>query len=242
VSELLHPAIQDLERRLQDVPGWSPIDELYTLYTLACTTAHLPGDFLEIGSWCGRSTLTLGRAAQRIGMTNIRCIDLFPSGDDWKRNADGSYSFRVTLDGVTYGGYEDQTVWAEPYARDIAPLYRRPGGVFGIFQETLRANGLEHLVQVYRGNSALFARRIHPDFRCKLGFVDGDHSYDAVVQDIEVIDRHLVPGGWICFDDAHSHYRGVDRAIEDRILRNPAYELGQQMTRKLFVARKRMVG
>jgi len=60
-----------------------------------------------------------------------------------------------------------------------------------------------------------------------------------VCEDIERIERFLVPGGWISFDDAFSHYDGVNRAITDRIINSPTYELCQQMTRKLFVARRK---
>jgi hypothetical protein len=49
----------------------------------------------------------------------------------------------------------------------------------------------------------------------------------------------LLPGGWICFDDAFSHYDGVNRAIQDKVINSGRYELCQQMTRKLFVARRR---
>jgi len=55
------------------------------------------------------------------------------------------------------------------------------------------------------------------------------------------MDRYLVPGGWICFDDAFSYYDGVNRAIEDCIINNPGYELCQQMTRKFFIARKKSI-
>ena len=49
----------------------------------------------------------------------------------------------------------------------------------------------------------------------------------------------LVNGGWICFDDAFSCYEGVNQAIRELILADPQFDLCQQMTRKLFVARKK---
>jgi hypothetical protein len=74
--------------------------------------------------------------------------------------------------------------------------------------------------------------------RCKLAFIDGDHSYEAVTADIAAVERFLVPGGWICFDDAFSCYEGVDRAISDRIINSGRYDRCQQVTRKFFVARR----
>lgn len=74
--------------------------------------------------------------------------------------------------------------------------------------------------------------------RFRLAFIDGDHSYEAVCADIRNVERVLVPGGWICFDDAFTVYDGVNRAIDDLIINSGDYELCQQMTRKFFVARR----
>ena len=46
------------------VPGWSPLDRLLSLFEPAFVSAHLGGDLVEIGSWCGRSAVALGLAAR----------------------------------------------------------------------------------------------------------------------------------------------------------------------------------
>lgn len=222
---------------MEDIPGWTPIDQLYTLYCLVYLTEPLGGDILEIGSWCGRSTAVLGEAARHTKDTRICCIDLFPGKHDWWQNADGSYSFSVTVDGKVYGGYQDQTVWKEPFERDIAPLYEKHDSVFDFFRETIARRQLVDLVEAYRADSTVLASMPQRQFR--LAFVDGDHSYNAVCTDIRNIEKHLLEGGWICFDDAFTFYDGVDRAITDLIINSGAYDLCQQMTRKFFIARKR---
>lgn len=233
------PIINQLEEVLKDIPGWSPIDQLYTLFNIAYLTSDLEGDIVEIGSWCGRSAFALGMAARMIGNTKVYCIDLFPEKDDWRQNNDGSYSFKVTIDGITYGGYQDQTVWQEPFEKNIAPLYEKFNSIYDIFAETISKNHLQDMVIPYRGNSTMFVRSVTKSFKCKLVFLDGDHSYEVVCRDIQNMEDFLIEGGWICFDDAFSHYDGVNQAIEDLIINNPAYELCQQMTRKFFVARKK---
>ena len=50
----------------------------------------------------------------------------------------------------------------------------------------------------------------------------------------------LSPGGWLCFDDAFTSYEGVNRAVRERVLQSDAFDLSMQLTRKLFVARKRL--
>jgi predicted O-methyltransferase YrrM/SAM-dependent methyltransferase len=53
-------------------------------------------------------------------------------------------------------------------------------------------------------------------------WIDGSHDYEAVRQDIGAFVPHVVPGGWIVFDDAAGgKFPGVERAIADRM---PAFD------------------
>ena len=239
MNRMTIPMMKQIEEMVSTIPGWSPIDQLYTLFNLVYFNADVSGDIVELGSWCGRSTSILGMAARAIGNAKVICIDLFPEKNDWKQTADGSYSFEVTIDNKTYDGYKDQTVWKEPFEKDIAPLYENNNGVFDIFMETMKKNDLLDLVKPFKGTSEILSRVMPENFKCRLAFIDGDHSYEAVCQDIKNIEPFIVAGGWICFDDAFSTYDGVNRAITDLIINNPKYELCQQMTRKLFIARKK---
>ena len=152
------PVRNQIESLVEDIPGWSPVDQLYTLFQLAHYTADLPGDIVEIGSWCGRSALVLGLAARLAGPTRVYCVDLFPEKDDWTQNGDGSYSCRVTIDGQTYGGYQSQTVWQEPFERDIAPVYRRDHSLFGLFLENINKHQFQNVITPVKGNSDIFVR------------------------------------------------------------------------------------
>jgi predicted O-methyltransferase YrrM len=233
------PIAELIERATQEIPGWSPQDQLLTLFTLAFGSANLPGDILELGSWCGRSAVVLGLAAKISGKGKVHCVDLFPEKDDWYENSDGTYSFSVTIDGKRYGAYGEQTVWAEPYLRDIVPLYQRFSGTLEAFKIAIDTNGLTDWVTPYRADLERFAAMVPQDLSLRLAFIDGDHSYTAVARDIAIIERYLLPGGWICFDDAFSSYDGVNRAIEKHILESGRYQCCQQMTRKCFVAQRR---
>jgi predicted O-methyltransferase YrrM len=121
----------------------------------------------------------------------------------------------------------------------MAPIYERYASVYDAFAENVERAGLRDAVVPFRGSVSQFAAAAPAGFKCRVAFVDGDHGYRAVCNDIEQVERFLVPGGWICLDDAFASYASVDRAVEDRILRNPNYELGQQLTRKLFAARRK---
>jgi len=239
MSKAKNPIITRIDNLVNEIPGWSPVDELYTLFSLAYLTADLEGDIVEIGSWCGRSAVVLGLAARLTEKTRVHCVDLFPKKDDWHQNKDGSYSLTVQINGVIYTAYQEHTVWPEPFHRDILPLYETHNRTFDIFTEVIRKHQLQDFVVAHMGDSTRFVSSIPANFKCKLAFVDGDHSYDAVCRDIQNLDKLLVGGGWICFDDAFSTFDGVNRAIEDCIMNNPCYELGQQMTRKFFIAKKK---
>ncbi len=232
------PVVNQIENLVATIPGWSPNDQLFALFNLVFLT-RTEGEIIELGTWCGRSASVLGLAAKLLGHTKVYCVDLFPAGEDWFKNADGTYSFSVEVEGRRYGAYEDQTVWAEPFERDIAPLYEKYHGVLDVFLETIDKNELKDVVIPFKGTLDMFAQQAPKDFKCKLAFVDGDHSYDAVCKDIANIERFLVPGGWICFDDAFSVYDGVNKAITDKIINSTQYDLCQQLTRKFFVARRK---
>src|SRR5262245_8288509 len=96
------PATTRISHIVDTVPGWTPPDQLLALHSLAMATAYLGGDVMEIGSWCGRSTAVLGHAVRATGVGHVWAIDLFPRGEDWRTNLDGSHSFSVQLSGETF--------------------------------------------------------------------------------------------------------------------------------------------
>lgn len=230
------PLVDDIAQWVDGVPGFTPVDELFALATLAFTTAHLPGDLVEVGSWHGRSALVLGEVARRTH-GRVHGIDLFPGRDDWYRNADGTWSVRVQIGSRTIAAYTEQTVWQEPFVAQVAPLYDTQPDVLGGFCRRMSARGLSDIVVPHRGTSTTFAETMPAAFRSRLVFLDGDHGYEAVCRDIEQLLPTLVPGGWLVLDDAFSSYDGVDRAIRELLLDHPAFDVRQQMTRKCFAAR-----
>lgn len=235
------PLAVEIEQAVEGVPGWSPIDQLFALSTLAYATAHLDGDLVEVGTWCGRSALALAVAARDThGL--VHCIDLFPNRDDWHENRDGSFSFEVTIDGRRHGGCQQQTVWREPFEQALLPVYAQHPNLLDAMRANLRRAGLDPFVRAHRGTAETFAASAPADLRCRLIFIDGDHSEAAVTRDLAALTPFLVPGGWVCFDDAFTVYDGVNRAIERHILQNPSFDLTRQLTRKCFAARKAISG
>jgi predicted O-methyltransferase YrrM len=225
-----------LEKAHQSVQGWSPLDQLLCLFSLSVSSAHLGGDLLEIGSWCGRSAVALALAAKLSPRTKVHCVDLFPEKKDWFPNSDGTYSFTVSVKDRTIEAYHVQTVWDEPYQKHIMPLYDKHSGILEIFLENVNRFGLKEFVRPFKGDSSLLAEELSPNQKFRMAFIDGDHSYDAVKKDLKNIEPHLLSGAWVCFDDAFTSYEGVDQAIQELVIDSNRYHRYQQMTRKLFVA------
>lgn len=226
-----------LDELVKDIPGWSPLDQLYTMFTLALYAAPEGGDFLEIGSWCGRSGVVIGTAAQQCGC-RLHCIDLFPKKEDWKENPDGTFSFVTTINGKTFDGCHTP-VWAEPFRKNIAPLYEKKNSVREYFDENISSRGLSGCVSAYHGDSEHCNALNAEGKKISFAFIDGDHSFEAICRDIDRVEPLLLPGAIVCFDDAFSCYDGVDKAIRERFLENPAYRVKQQLTRKFFAAQKK---
>jgi predicted O-methyltransferase YrrM len=233
------PVTSRIARIVANVPGWTPADQLLALHMLAMMTAGLDGDVVEIGSWCGRSAAVLGHAVATAGPGHVWAIDLFPGRNDWRTNSDGTHSFTVNIDGASINGCETQTMWDEPFQRDVAPVYARYDGILEAFRATIGTEKLNETVTPFRGTGTMFAAQAPSDFKVRLAFLDGDHDHAGVCADIDAVERFLVPGGWIAFDDAFSVYDGVDAAIQDRILESGRYDCGCQVSRKLFVARRK---
>jgi predicted O-methyltransferase YrrM len=210
---------------------------MLALYLLALTQRNLTGDIIEIGSWCGRSALALGRAAALSNGTHLHCIDLFPGKSDWHQDAKGNYYVSVRMGSELNTGNTVHTTWRDVWQQQIAPVYDRWPTVLDAFQEHMVRHDLVKNVTPFKGTIRSFLRERGLDFRCKMAYIDGSHDADDVRADLKAVEKVMVPGAWVGFDDAFTSAAGVDEIIRADVLGNPAYTDAHQLTRKLFVAR-----
>ena len=104
------PLYDLLSRAATMIPGRTPAEQLFALYAAAAFDLARVGDLVEIGAWCGRSTVALGLAAQATGC-RLHTVDIFPERDDWQCSADGSWSIKTVIDGETVEALSDATCW-----------------------------------------------------------------------------------------------------------------------------------
>ncbi len=112
-------------------------------------------------------------------------------------------------------GAESVVVAVDPHTGDRQQLERLGTDTlpsFALFQEHCRAAGVADIIRPVVATSADAAKDWRDDI--DLLYVDGWHSYDAVVADGRAWLPHLIPGGVAVFDD-YVAYPQVGRAIHD---------------------------
>ncbi|MCI0637459.1 MAG: class I SAM-dependent methyltransferase [Gemmataceae bacterium] len=128
----------------------------------------------------------------------------------------GAFKGRSTAylaEGAQRNPLRPAVVSIDPHLRDTWDDFQGTVAEFG-----LRERGLE----VIRGFSADVGRT----WRRPIGllWVDGCHEYAEVCQDIDLFTPHVLPGGWVVFDDAHGgHFPGVEKAVTEKMMHNSAF-------------------
>ena len=157
---------------ISEVKGFLAEEEGLKLFELALEACSI-GPCLEIGSFCGKSTIYLGVACKVKGRT------LF------------------TID--HHRGSEEQQP-GQPYF-DSDLLDSQTGLIDSLqyFRGTIQKAGLEEVVVPMITKSHVASR----DWATPLGlvFIDGGHSYETVVTDYKCWHPHLLHGGLLVFHD-----------------------------------------
>lgn len=149
-----------------------PHDEGLALHAAALAAATV-GPLLEIGSWCGKSAVYLGDAAEQAG-TVLFCVDHHR------------------------GSEENQPGWEH---HDPELVDRRTGRIDTLpwFRRTIEETGLEATVVAVVGESTLVAA--HWQTRLGMVFIDGGHGHDPAHADYEAWAPLVAPGGLLAVHD-----------------------------------------
>ena len=142
------------------------------LYRLARAAAPL-GPCLEIGSYCGKSTVWIGTACREAGQV-LFAVDHHRGSEEQQPGEE----------------YFDPALF-EPAAGRI--------DTFRHFRATLADAGLEDTVVPIVCRSELAARAWKTPL--SLVFIDGGHALDTVAADSRLWSEHLMPGGLLVFHD-----------------------------------------
>ncbi|MBY8887307.1 class I SAM-dependent methyltransferase [Streptomyces sp. PTM05] len=188
----------------EQAKGFMPVDEGLALYAAAVEAAALGLPLLEVGTYCGRSTILLAAAARDAGVTAVT-VDHHRGSEEqqpgWEYHDAGLVDPELTVTAA------DGT---RTVRMDTLPTFRR----------TLFAAGLEDHVVALVGRSpraaALWGRPLG------LVFVDGGHTDEHAGADYEGWAPHVAPGGLLVVHDVfpdpadggQAPYRIYRRALE----------------------------
>jgi predicted O-methyltransferase YrrM len=180
--------------------GFMPPDEGLALYAAGVEAARsVPGaPLLEVGSYCGKSSIYLGAAARECG-TVLVAVDHHRGSEE---NQPG------------WEWHEPDLVDPELGVMDTLPWFRR----------TLYRAGLEDAVVAMVGDSPTVARLWATP--CALVFIDGGHGEEPAAADYERWTPHVAPGGLLAIHDVFPDPADGGRPPYERIYL-PAIESGR---------------
>ncbi len=181
--------------------GFMPADEGEALHeaALAAAAAVPAAPFVEIGSYCGRSTIWLAAAARLAG-TVVFAVDHHRGSEE---NQPG-------------WEHHDPTVVDERSGRmDTLPFFRR----------TLFDAGLEDVAIAVVGQSTLVARH-WPAGSAALVFIDGGHGAEPARHDYDGWTPKVAPGGTLAIHDVFADPANGGQAPYEQIF-EPALASGR---------------
>ncbi len=160
------------KEKINRVKGFLDTREAERLYQLALD-AGPKGPCLEIGSYCGKSSVYLGTACKE-NSTVLFSID-------------------------HHGGSEEQQPGEEYFDPDL--LDKETGRIDTLkhFRKTIFEFELEDVVIPLIGRSAIIGRVWETPL--SLIFIDGSHAYESVLRDYEIWSGKLIKGGYLLFHD-----------------------------------------
>ena len=164
-----------LRRHALTANGFMPQEEGDALYDAALRAAHsvASAPFVEVGSYCGRSTIWLGAAARETTRT-LFAVDHH------------------------FGSEENQPGWEWHDASLVDPKTGRMD-TLPFFRETILGAGLSDVVVTIVGDSATIAR--HWSTPLAFLFIDGGHGIEPATRDYLGWTPQVLRGGILAIHD-----------------------------------------
>jgi predicted O-methyltransferase YrrM len=162
------------------------------MYRLACNEVQHgshPFQVVEVGSYAGSSAITWALAVkartERSGQ--VLCVD------PWRN----------------YLTEEDVNSSAVPNVLREMAAALESGQVFALFDHNVHAAGVSHIVRPLRGRLDEVANSIASD-SSDIVYIDANHQYAAVINDLKHAARLVRRGGILCGDDLELQWPLVD--------------------------------
>ena len=178
------------------VKGFLPKNEAAALYD-AAIAVEVDGPLLEVGSYCGKSSVYLGYAAQSIGRV-LYALDHHR------------------------GSEENQAGW-EHHDPELIDKQKGVMDTLPYFRDAIFAAGLEHVVIALVGHSGVIARNWTTPL--SFLFIDGGHGEEPAKADFNGWVPKVKEGGTLAIHDVFPNPKDGGRAPYEQIYL-PAIESG----------------
>jgi hypothetical protein len=192
--------------------------------SMALALKNLPdhSPILEIGSFCGLSTCVISYFMRKFSVANQ-----FYTVDSW--------TFEGAEPGMTLDRFSSVT--HDQYRAFCKDSFDR--NVRAFCQElpfTIEADSREFFQRWGRREFAqdVFSRESVLGGPISFAYIDGNHSYPVARADFENVDRFLVPGGFILFDDSADGSQWEVCKVVREVLASGGYELMVKNPNYLF--------
>ena len=162
----------NIEKLIVNTKGFLDPAEGRCLYEIATIASNM-GPCLEIGSYCGKSTIYLGSACKKQN-TILYSVD-------------------------HHRGSEEQQPGEEYFDPDLFDAPYQQVNTFNEFRNTLEQALLEETVVPVVCRSEVAARQWSTPL--SLVFIDGGHTQEAVTTDYHCWAPHVLPGGYLLIHD-----------------------------------------
>ena len=178
------------------VKGFLPKNEAAALYD-AAVAVEVDGPLLEVGSYCGKSSVYLGYAAQSIGRV-LYALDHHR------------------------GSEENQAGW-EHHDSELIDKQKGVMDTLPYFRDAIFAAGLEHVVLALVGHSGVIARNWTTPL--SFLFIDGGHGEEPAKADFNGWVPKVKEGGILAIHDVFPNPKDGGRPPYEQIYL-PAIESG----------------
>jgi hypothetical protein len=178
---------------LSGVAGWLSHREKQLLYAFG---RWLPGPFLEIGPWVGKSTSCIASGIRDSGQRKqFISAELNPS----------IANFRTVDDGVGFFYPADSTenmgsCTLQEFEDEIKPVITAEGGVIGALRRNLARLRLDSFVDIREGHFSAVE-----DNKFRFLFVDAMHTPVEIERNAAYLTKYLRPGVVLACHDLHCH-------------------------------------
>lgn len=179
------------------------------------------GDVVEVGSLMGRTAIVLRLLADHYDIGNVLTVDPWAEAGAIQRDSPA-------------------------FVQDMAYAWS-PGVIQTGFSINLLALGAKHHAHLQLASTQAHAEYVHVDslpslndhavafsHRIAVLHIDANHDYDQVRNDWQLWGQHLVPGGWVIFDDYVWLHGDGPRRMADSLLAERIFDEAFACGKALF--------